>query len=218
MTTNAPRRAVTKAPRRRFFGGFGHLLARRFQNYLALCVAAAHRKKKRAVDIDFQKSKEGTPLAAHWPTVGQNKLHDPHGKIAKSRHLDTLTDAEFLRLEGPSGQKTHLLLGLLHYCEREKVRVEAEAKTQLSAAAAHELMDDPIVQRMDKAGLLQFKTLAFVGYKQNVNAAAARLRPLHDAGATTIMSFTDFGRRRGISKKAAWPVTDYTRGRVKWVA
>lgn len=219
MTTElkAPRRAMTAPPRARL-SGFVHLLARFYMNYLAACVRAAHRKKGRAVDIDVQHSAEGTPWALHWPTVGKNKLHDPHRKIGKNRLISSLTDAQIEGLVGPQGQKTHRLITLLHYCAKENVRVEAELKTVLSYDKVQQIMDDPVVARMHQKGLLYWKTLAFVGYKHSHNAAADRLRPVHDAGGHTILSFTDFGRRAGLSKKVYWPVTDLVRGPGRWVA
>lgn len=217
VEAKAPRRAM-KTPKRARLSGFVHLLARFYQNYLAACVRAAHRKKARAVDIDVQHSVEGTPWAFHWPTVGKNKLHDPHKKIGKNRRIDSLTDEQIEGLRGPKGQKPQKLITLLHFCANNNVRVEAEVKTYLSYKKVREIMDDPIVARMSARGLLYWKTLAFMGYKSNHNAAAGRLRPVHDAKGRTILSFTGFGKRRGLSKKVYWPVTDFVRGRAKWVA
>jgi hypothetical protein len=98
------------------------------------------------------------------------------------------------------------------------VRVEAETKSVVPLLEVKKLMAVAEIAEMVEQGLLQAKTLAFMGYKHNKNAAAARLKPWHEAGVPTILSFTDFGRRRGIDKSVAWPVTDYVRGRAKWVA
>jgi hypothetical protein len=216
ITLTGPAKAPRRSPGR--WGGFVHLLARRYQNYQAALLKAARRKKRRSIDIDVQKSKSGTLWAFHWPTVGKNKLHDPLGKIHKNAQIDQLTDEQIERLRGPNGQKPNRLRGLLIMAAERGVRVEAETKSVVPLLEVKKLMAVAEIAEMVEQGLLQAKTLAFMGYKHNKNAAAARLKPWHEAGVPTILSFTDFGRRRGIDKSVAWPVTDYVRGRAKWVA
>lgn len=212
---DAPRRAM-KPPRRSRFGRFVHLLARRYQNYQAAILRAARRRRGRAVDIDVQKSGEGTPWGLHWPTVGRNKLHDPLGRISKKARIDELTDKQIERLRGPRGQKPDRLVTLLEFASDRNVRVEAEVKTSIAEEVLRALLNRPKIVKMREKGLLQFKTLAFMGAP---NGPVNRLRPIHDAGGVTILSFTGFSRRKKpISKKAAWPVTDYVRGRARWAA
>ena len=220
MMANATDRRPGRAPSRRRWGGFVHLLARRYQNYQVALMKAARRRRKhrRAVDIDVQVSREGTLWALHWPTVGRNKLHDPRHHIGKKRRIDSLSDRQIAGLRGPRGQKPDRLGPLLVLASHRGVRVEAEAKVRVDRRQVEVLLRDKRISSMVRRNLLQAKTLAFMGYKHNRNAAAARLRPWHEAGVPTILSFTGFGRRRGIDKSVAWPVTDYVRGRAKWVA
>ena len=206
-----------RAPSRRRFSGFVHLLARRYQNYEAAIMRAARRKRSRAVDIDVQESVEGTLWGLHWPTVGRNKLHDPQGRIGKNRRIDSLNDKEIGRLRGPQGQRPHSLAYYLERAAAHHVRVEAEVKSVPQERKVRNLLARPNIAAMHRRGHLQWKTLAALGSKHDNNAAVHRLRPVHEAGGTTILSFTGF-RRRGVSKRLAWPVTDYTRGRPKWVA
>jgi hypothetical protein len=212
----APRRAM-RAPRRSLkqWAGVFHMLARFYMNYEKAILKAARRKRRRGVDIDFQESKEGTLWGLHWPTVGRNKLHDSHGKINKNRRIDSLTDAEIDRLRGPDGAKPHSLAYLLERAADRHVRVEAEAKITPSEEKVRNLLARPKIAEMDARGDLQFKTLAFITAP---HGPANRLRPIHDAGGTTILTFTGFGRRRGLSERETWPVTDYVRGRARWTA
>lgn len=205
-----------KAPSRslRQWGGAVHMLARFYINYIALVARAAHRKKKRAVDVDGQDSIEGTLWAFHWATVGKNKLHDPAGRIGKNVRIDSLTDAQIDGLRGPRGQRPQRMITVLELAADRNVRIEVEAKALFTESKVKQLLARPKIKRMDEKGLLQFKTLAFMGAP---NGPIARLRPIHDAGGTTILSFTGF-RRGTISKSQAWPVTDYVRGRARWSA
>lgn len=206
--TNEP----LKAPRHRNFGRFLHLLARHFMNYKQLIDKAANRKKGhgKAVDIDFQPDAEGTNWGAHWPTLGKNKLHDPLGFFNKNTRINSLTTKQMSRMEGPHGEPVHTLRWLLVYAWKRRVRVEAEAKAAPRASTMNRLLRLPRIKAMDNAGLLQFKTLA------KIHGAPERLKPIHDAGGTTILSFTGY-RGPGISKVRAWPVTDFVRGNPKWL-
>lgn len=191
--------------------GFVHLLARFYMNYWAAVLRASRRTKHRSVDVDTQKSKNGTPWALHWGTVGANHLHDPLGKIGPHERIRDLTDEQIARLVGPRGQHTHTLLQILHLAYGHNVRVEVELKVVIPEATLRALLADPKVAHMNAHGKLQFKTLA------KMAGRIKKLRAAHNAGGTTILSFTDYNGR-GISKSRAWPVTDYVRGRPKWVA
>lgn len=163
--------------------------------------------------MDVQRSLDGTPWALHWPTIGRNRLHDPAGVWGKQRRIDQLTDDQVRRLRGPKGQRPWTLLAVLELAAQHRVRVEAEPKVQLQLEVVQRLVARPRVAAMLKRGELQVKTLAFMGAP---TGPVNRLRPWHRAGVPTILSFTSF-RKRGISKRAAWPVTDYVRGRARWV-
>lgn len=204
---------LTERPLRAFlrWSGFVHLLARFYMNYWAAVNRAARRTKHRAADVDCQKSAQKTLWALHWGTVGKNHLHDPLGKIGPHRRIRDLTDEEIGRLVGPRGQNTHTILQILHHAFRHNVRIEVELKVFVPKAVLDELLSDPKVAQMNKDGKLQFKTLA------KMARPIRKLRAAHEAGGTTILSFTDY-KGRGISKTKAWPVTDYYRGRPKWVA
>lgn len=188
------------------------MLARRYQNYPRAVMRAAQRRRRRRVDVDVQRSLDGTPWALHWPTIGRNKLHDPAGVFGPGRRIDSLTDQVILRLRGPKGQRPWRLLSVLQLAAQHRVAVEAEAKVQLREDVVQQLVAPRDVAAMLKRGHLVVKTLAFMGAPRGpVN----RLRPWHRAGVPTMLSFTGF-RKRGISKAAAWPVTDFVRGRAKW--
>lgn len=207
LALTAPR----KAPRR--WGGFVHLLARRYQNYPAAIRKAARRKRRRRVDVDGQDSAQGTIWAFHWATIGKNKLHGLG--LGRGVRIDKLTDDQIGRLRGPQGQVPQTMAQVLELASSLNVEVEVEVKSQWTQAAVTALLRRRKIAAMDARGDLVFKTLAWMGAPAGpVN----RLRPIHQAGGTTVLSFTAFGRRRGISKAAAWPVTDYVRGRGKWTA
>jgi hypothetical protein len=208
--------APLKAPRRRFFGAFVHVKARFFQNYRAMILRAARKKRGRAVDVDGQKSKEGTPHGAHWPTIGRNKYHDRLGVWGPGTRLDTLTDDQIKhRLRGPHGERLHSVAYLLKLAARHDVRVELEVKVTIDQDQYERLLNIPEIDEMNDRGDLQVKTLAKMGKtgREPIN----RLRPASLAGIDTILSFTEY-RGPGISKALAWPVTDFVRGRAKWRA
>lgn len=201
--TTRPRRA----PRR--WGGFVHLLARFYQDYERAVLRAARRKRRRRVDIDTQPSLEGTPWGLHWSTIGRNRLHDPRGHFGPGKRVDELTDDAIARLRGPKGQHPRSLAFLLDVASQRRVEVEVEGKGVIPGRNVDRLVARRRVQAMLKRGDLVFKTLAQIG------DPVARLRPWHEAGVPTLLSFTTF-RRRGISTAAAWPVTDFVRGRARW--
>lgn len=191
--------------------GFVHLLARFYMNYHAALLRAARRKKHRSVDIDVQKSLNGTLWALHWGTVGKNHLHDPLGIIRPTQLIRNLSDDEIARLVGPKGQRTYQIIELLEEAHDLGVRVELELKVRVPEETLIALLQREKVAAMNKSGKLQFKTLAAM------RGSIKRLRPAHVAGGTTILSFTSY-KGKGISRRRAWPVVDYVRGRPKWVA
>lgn len=206
----APRRSLSS------WNGFVHIKARFFMDYWKMIDTAAKRKKHRRVDIDHQRSKNGTGWAFHWATIGKNKYHDRLNKWHKNTRIDSLTDEEIAdRLRGPKGEKPHRISYLLDHANEEGVSVEVELKDVPNEAWLLRLKARRSTEAMLKKGALQFKTLAFLGYP---HGAVTRLRPVHEAGYPTILTFTDFGSRKGIDKSEAWPVVDYVRGRAKWVA
>lgn len=191
--------------------GFVHLLARFYMNYKNAVLRAAKRTKHRAADVDVQLSAEGTMWALHWATVGKNKLHDPNGKIKPWMKIRDLSDAEIAGLRGPRGQHPHKVTYILELAFEHKVRIELELKVVVPEETLRRLLALPHVAWMNAHGKLQFKTLA------KMRNRVRKLRNAHNAGGTTILSFTDY-TGRGISKAKAWPVTDYTRGKPKWIA
>lgn len=193
------------------WSGFVHLLARFYMDYHAALMKAAKRKKHRSVDIDTQKSKQGTLWAFHWRSVGKNKLHDPNGIIKSTALIRELTDEQIARLRGPRGQRPYQLIELLDLAYDHNVRVEVELKVIVPETTLKSLLQREKTASMNSHGGLQFKTLAAM------KGAIKRLRPAHNAGGVTVLSFTKY-KGRGISKSRAWPVVDYTRGRPKWVA
>lgn len=189
------------------WGKFNHLDPNVYMNYIGvlMTLGAGH-----AMDIDGQKSKQGTMWALHWATVGKNHLHDPKGLISATRRIDSLTDAEIGRLKSLDGKHApHKMEELLTMAHRRGVRVEVELKTFFPLLYIKKLLTIPAVAALHKAGLLQFKTLA------KLAGPAARLAPVHHAGGVTILTFTDY-TGPGIYKLNAWPVTDYVRGTPKW--
>lgn len=212
MVDNSPaklRRGPLRALAR--WTGFIHLLARFYMNYHAAVLRAARRTFRRAVDIDVHISKNGTLWALHWGTVGKNKLHDPLGLIGPHRLISSLTDVEIERLRGPKNQVPWKVLDLLEIAYKHNVRVELELKVVIPTETLRYLLSLKSVAKMNDRGKLQFKTLA------SMDGAVKRLAPAHAAGGVTILSFTGY-RGPGISKRRAWPVTDYVRGRPKWAA
>lgn len=206
-----------RVPRRLRWGGvLGHLLARRYMNYPALVRRAAKRRLgKRRVDVDGQDSAQGTVWALHWATVGRNKLHDPQGHIGRAVRIDHLTDAQIARLRGPRGQVPQEMVAVLSLASDLQVAVEVEAKSSWREDVVSRMLHRRKIAAMHARGQLVFKTLAWMGAPRGpIN----RLRPIHQAGGRTMLSFTGFGRRKGLSKAAAWPVTDYVRGRARWTA
>lgn len=191
--------------------GFIHLRPLFYMNYKAAVIRAGKRKRRRAADVDVQKSKQGTAWALHWGKVGKNRLHDPLKQIKPWMKIRDLTDEEIARLEGPRGQHTHKLIEILELAHDLGVRIEAELKVVISLETLRALLSREKVAAMNKSGRLQFKTLAAM------RGSIRRLRPAHVAGGTTILSFSSY-RGKGISKRRAWPVVDYVRGRPKWKA
>jgi len=208
MTLTAPR-PTGKAPRRARFGRFIHLRARRYMDYEKAVEKAAKRKRGhgRRVDVDTQDG-----WALHWATVGKNKLHDPAKKIKASDHIADLSVAQVKRLRGPRGQHVHRLSHILWLCNHLRVDAEVELKSTPPKGYLERLMARPYVKAMDKRGDLLVKTLAWMGDPID------RLQPAHDAGFTTVLSFTGFGRHAPINAHRAWPYVDYMRGRGKWKA
>lgn len=214
LPTYDPVKAVIKAPVHApaVWNGFTHLDPKRYMNYAAAITHAGKLKgRRKAVDVDGHHSSQGTPYGLHWPTVGKNHLHDPHGKIKATARIDTLTDAQIDGLVGPNGEHPHKMVDLLTLAQRLGVRIEFETKVVFAISVLQALMAVPAVQKLHKAGLLQFKTLAAMA------GAVDRLSAVHHSGGVTMLSFTDY-KGRGISKRAAFPVVDYTRGAPKWVA
>lgn len=188
------------------WGHFTHLDPAHYMDYY---YAIEHAPKGGAVDVDAQKSKQGTAWALHWGTVGQNHLHDPKGLIAASRRIDSLTDAEIDRLRSADGKRPHRVQQLLVMAWKRRIRIELELKAFFPLLYIKKLMSVPDVSALHKAKLLQFKTLA------KIPGCIARLSAVHHAGGITILTFTDYVGT-GVSKLNAWPVTDYVRGTPKW--
>lgn len=205
-----------KAPRKSLaqWGGFVHLLARFYMNYVASVMKAAGRKKNRSADVDGQESADHTMWALHWATLGKNKLHDPSHKHGPNTRIDHLHDTELARMRGPKNQTPQKMVTVLELAADHRVRIEVELKSDVSETALRKLMNRPKIKAMDDRGDLQYKTLAQL---DKPNGAAQRLAVAHKVGGTTILSFTSYSGP-GISKKGAWPVTDFVRGKAKWIA
>lgn len=212
MSTNLPEPVPATRPlaQLREWVGFVHLLARFYMDYRGAVMKASERKTRRAVDVDTRVSADGTMWALHWPTVAKNRLHDPTKKIASTARINELTDDEIFTLRSKEGKIPERLISILHLASLLGIRVEVEVKDVVDQAVVEALINRPAPERMRARGQLQFKTLAAVG------DPVSRLRPVHDAGGLTILSFTRY-RGKGIRKDEAWPVTDFVRGRPKWI-
>lgn len=196
------------------WGGFVHLLARRYQDYGAAVRTAIRRKRRRRVDIDTGPTAQGTAAAAHWATVEQNKLHDPQHKIPGSAHISALKNAQWDRLRGPNGQVTWRLSELLHSLAIHKAEAEVEVKRPIPGWYWKALLKyHPEIRKMNARGHLVAKTLASIGDSHDI---AARLAGPHAAGIPTMVTFSKY-RGKGLDKDVVWPVTTYTRGREKWL-
>jgi N-acetylmuramoyl-L-alanine amidase len=178
-------------------------------HYMDYYYAIMHAPKGGAVDVDGQRSAQGTMWALHWGTVGKNHLHDPKKLIASTRRINTLSDAEIDRLRSPNGKKPHKMRQLLVLAWSRRVRIELELKVYFPLLYIKKLLSVPDISSLHKAQLLQFKTLA------KISGSISRLTPVQHAGGITILTFTDYSGK-GISKLNAWPVVDYVRGTPKW--
>lgn len=201
-STSTPR--PEKVPTR--WRRFKHLDPNRYMNYHQ---ALLHLSAGQALDVDGRSSKQGTGWALHWATVGKNHLHDPKKLIKSTRRIDSLTDAEIGRLRGPNNEEPFKIVHLLREAHDRKVRIELELKIRFPTATVKKWLSYPKIKALHKAGRLQFKTLAAT------SGAPGRLKPAHDAGGVTILSFTKYDGP-GVYKRNAWPVTDYVRGTAKW--
>jgi hypothetical protein len=200
MAVQAPKRTPAR------WNKFVHLDPKHYMNYHQ---AVLHLKPGQRIDIDEQKSASGTGFALHWPTVGQNHLHDPKGLIRPTRRIDSLTNAEIRRLKGPHGEQVFGIIHLLREVFRHEASAEVELKCINSVKEIKRWLSNVEIKELNRQGRLQFKGLAASG---NV---VKRLAPAPEAGGTTIMSFTKY-EGAGVYKSLAWPVTDYVRGTPKW--
>lgn len=185
---------------------FIHLDPSGYMNYHH---AVMNMKPGDRIDIDGHASAGGTGFALHWPTVGQNHLHDPKGLIKPTRRIDSLTNAEIKRLRGPNGEQVFGIMHLLREVHARGGSAEVELKIVFSGQEVKRWLANADVKALNAAGKLQFKTLA------QYNGAILRLSPAHHAGGTTILSFSKYDGP-GIVKARAWPVVDYVRGTPKW--
>lgn len=183
-----------------------HLDPTKYMNYHH---AVMNMKPGQRIDIDEQKSMSGTGFALHWATVGKNHLHDPKGLIKPTRRIDSLTNAEIRRLRGPNGEQVFGIVHLLREVHKRGGGAEVELKCVTSVKEIKRWLAIPEIHALKKSGDLQFKALASMA---NV---VKKLAHAHEAGGTTIMSFTKYSGA-GIYKSKAWPVTDYVRGTPKW--
>jgi hypothetical protein len=185
---------------------FIHLDPKHYMNYhhAVMQLMAGER-----IDIDVQKSASGHGWALHWATVGANHLHDPKGLIKPTRRIDSLSDAEVKRLKGPNGEQVFGIIHLLREVLDRGAGAEVELKCVISVQEIKRWLSNADVKELNKAHLLQFKALASMA---NV---VTKLAHAHEAGGTTIMSFTKYDGA-GIYKSKAWPVTTYFRGTPKW--
>lgn len=185
---------------------FIHLDPKVYMNYHH---AVLHMEPGQRIDIDVQKSKQGTGFGLHWPTVGQNHLHDPKKLIGPRRRIDSLTNAEIRRLRGPNGEQVFGIVHLLREVHAQGGSAEVELKCLMAKAVIKRWLANADIRAMHDAGHLQFKAIA------SLSGAVNRLRPAHEAGGVTILSFSKYDGP-GIYKSRAWPVTDYVRGTPKW--
>jgi hypothetical protein len=185
---------------------FKHLDPKHYMNYHQVVLHLAPGER---IDIDAQKGKSGHGWALHWPTVGKNHLHDPKGLIKPTRRIDSLTDAEIKRLRGPNGEQVFGIIHLLREVHARGASAEVELKVIFSVKEIKRWLGVAEVKDLNSKNHLQFKGLAASG---NI---IKRLTPAHQAGGTTIMSFTKYDGA-GIYKSQAWPVTNYVRGTPKW--
>jgi hypothetical protein len=203
-----PKEPTVTGPKRTppWMNRFKHLNPNHYMNYHQ---AVLHLVPGGRIDIDGHRSKQGTGWALHWRTVGKNHLHDPRGLIKPTRRIDSLTNAEIKRLRGPNGQQPFRIVHLLREVYARGASAEVELKVVFDVKEIKRWLADASVKALDKAGHLQFKTLA------SMAGAPGRLRPAHEAGGETILSFTKYSGA-GIYRSRAWPVTTYYRGTPKW--
>lgn len=185
---------------------FIHLDPTKYMNYHKAVLGMSEGDR---IDIDEQKSITGTGFALHWATVGKNHLHDPKGLIKGWRRIDSLTNAEIRRLKGPNGEQVFGIVHLLREVHARGGSAEVELKCVTSVKEIKRWLANAEVKALNKAGRLQFKALASMAH------AVMKLAHAHEAGGTTIMSFSKY-RGAGIYKSKAWPVTNYSRGNPKW--
>lgn len=176
------------------WNGFQHLDPYYVGNSIRGVRKAAKRKgTRRAIDLDWHVTKDNVWVNTHW---GQPLLHgfrDPWGKISKTAHISDLTWAQVSRLEaGPRKRPYRINRAekILALVLQLKIRVEIEVKSDQAfnrAEAWDAFAAIPVVQELNKRGLLQVKTL------DNIGAPYKRLKQAHAHGFTTIILV-----RRGI--------------------
>lgn len=203
-----PKEPTVAGPKRTpaWMNNFKHLDPAHYMNYHQMVL---HLAPGGRCDIDAHPSSQGTGWALHWPTVGKNHLHDPKGLIKPTRRIDSLSNAEIKRLRGPNDEVPFKIVHLLREVHDREASAEVELKVVFTVREIKSWLADTAVKALDKAGHLQFKTLASMAYP------VKRLTPAHEAGGTTILSFTKYSGA-GIYRSRAWPVTDYYRGTPKW--
>ncbi|MFT4288181.1 hypothetical protein [Nocardioides sp.] len=178
---------------------------------------AAKRAGYTAIDLDAQvcwansSRKRRVMICTHWGTVGK-EFYDPLGKIKPGTKFAALTWPEVKRLRSKDGKgfRIHKMNRMLRAATKRGLRVEVEAKGHKAFAKRPGLWRR-LRTVADAVGAdVQVKTLTGLG-----GSASARLEAAKAAGFVTIV--LPRGSRR-LSKTKFWPVTDYVRGPVTWVA
>jgi hypothetical protein len=203
-----PKEKTVPGPKRTpaWMNKFKHLHPKHYMNYHQTVL---HLLPGQRIVIDVRFSKTGTGFALHWPTVGQNHLHDPKKLIRPTRRIDSLSNAEIRRLKGPNGEQVFGIVHLLREVHARGAGAEVELKVVFPTATIKRWLSHAAIKDLNAKNRLQFKALAQYGN------AVKRLTPAHQAGGTTFMSFTKYNKA-GIYKSQAWPVTNYYRGTPKW--
>lgn len=93
-------------------------------------IKASHAKGYTSQDVNVHVTKDGHVVAIHWLTVGQNRYHDPMGKIARTRSINTLTLAECQRLRPDDGgpQRIDAVINFMPWCAENGFALCLEAK------------------------------------------------------------------------------------------
>lgn len=197
---NRPKRT----PRR--WNKFGHFMPYHRGNditALDLCVALGLKR----IDFDMLMSKDDVFMGTHWDLPLQHGFHDPLGRTRPTRRVKSMTYDHLARLRA-DGYRMWSMWVLLREAARRRITVEVDAKHD-------DRFQDVAVMRRLKAVADRFGCDIVVKTTSDLPGASRVLRAAKAAGIPTIV--LPRGDLR-LSKAEWWPVADYVRGPVRWVA